>query len=55
MKKNQENTIVESPKTNLPVRPKSLRPIPSLSATKSLKPRLAVIRPLKIAKGPVVG
>lgn len=55
MKKNQENLISENNKTAPIVRPKSFRPAPSLSATKSLKPKAAVVRPLKIINGPVVG
>lgn len=55
MKKNQETLIPTSDKNELPVRPRSLRPTPSLSANKSLKPKNAVVRPLKVIKGPVVG
>ena len=55
MKKNHENLISETNKNTPAIRPKSLRPTPSLIATKSLKPKVAVVRPLKVVKGPVVG
>ncbi|MFA5584868.1 MAG: hypothetical protein WDA09_11710 [Bacteriovoracaceae bacterium] len=55
MKKNQETLIPETDKTNLPIRPRSLRPAPSLSGSKSLKPKSLTVRPVKVIKGPVVG
>lgn len=56
MKKNQTilNTEVES--NPLPIKPRSLRPTPSLNASKSLKPKsLITIKPIKAVKSPVVG
>lgn len=55
MKKNLETLIPETEKNNLPVKPRSLRPTPSLSGIKSLKPKNATVRPVKVIKGPVVG
>lgn len=53
--KKTTNLIPAQEINNLPdTRPKSLRPTPSLSGSKSLKPKLAV-RPLKVIKGPQVG
>lgn len=55
MKKNQSTIIPETKNLDLTIRPKSLRPIPSMSANKSLKPKVAVVRPIKITQAPVVG
>lgn len=55
MKKTQETIVPEIKNLEQAIRPKSLRPTPSLNARKSLKPKLAVIRPIKIQQGPVVG
>lgn len=54
MKNNQSPIIPEPKNLDLPLRPKSLRPAPSLSGNKSLKPKTLVVRPIKV-KSPVVG
>lgn len=56
MKKNSTILNTEIETNPLPIKPRSLRPTPSLNGTKSLKPKtLVTVKPIRSVKSPVVG